>query len=90
MDWNSGGEVASGAGFAETANFQHRAFRLEPLGSGQRPDRLADGFVIDMLGFAAFVTDEEYAVMFATRVRIGEIGIRAFDPHRKIVRHEQV
>ena len=42
------------------------------------------------LGLAAFVTDKENAVMRATRMGIGEIGIRAFDPHRKIVRHEQV
>ena len=46
--------------------------------------------VINMSGGAATVADQKNAVVQASWVRIGDIGICAFDPAGKVRRHKQV
>lgn len=49
-----------------------------------------DGVIIDMRRFLAVAAHQEDAVMMATWMGVGDVGVRAFDTHRDIVRHEQV
>lgn len=46
--------------------------------------------VINMRGSATAVADQENAVVQTAGMRVGEIGVRAFDAARKVGGHEQI
>ena len=81
---------ALGARLAQPPDLQHGAFRSEAAGGGDGADGAADLFVVDMGGLAAFVADQEDAIVLAPWMGVGEISVGAFHPQREIVRHEQV
>ncbi len=78
------------ATLADSPDLDNRPLRLELQRASDGAHLVADIIVINMGRFAAFVTDEKDAIMLASGMAVGEIGIGAFDPHRQIVGHEQV
>jgi hypothetical protein len=52
--------------------------------------RAGELVVVDVSGLAAVVADQEDAIMAAARVRVGDIGVGAFDPAGEVGGNEQV
>ena len=80
----------AGTTLAETPNFDNRAFGFEIACLCDLANRSRSFVIIDMDCFAAFIADQEDAIMFAAGVRIGEIGIGTLHSQSEVVRHEQV
>ena len=71
-------------------DFNYRAERAEPRLVRRSPHCARDGVIVDMRRIAARIADHEDTIVDAVRVRIGQIGIGAFDSPREIGSHEQV
>jgi hypothetical protein len=68
--------------FDDRANLRKASmFRRCPHAHGQR-------IIINMRCGAAAIANQEYTIMQAPRVRVGNIGIRAFHTAREVRRHK--
>src|SRR3989344_2156340 len=77
-------------GCAASAHLYDRAYIdiarrfCRPANAARQP------IIIDMRRVSAGIAHQEYAIVHASRVRIGDIGVDALYPARKIGAHEQV
>ena len=79
-----------GAIAAQTPQFEHRSFNLE-LGLGRNlAHGSADIGIVNMARIAAFVANEEDAVMGNAGMRARKKGIGAFNPQREPMRDEHI
>ena len=84
------GMTASGAVAAPSTHFDHRLFGPKAGRLGGIADARRQLIVIDVRRPAADIADKEDAIVQASRMGIGEIGVGAFNPHRDIVGDEQI
>ena len=75
---------------AKSADLEHRALRLKCIGRRESSQFLADRFVINMRCLAALIAHKIDAIVAFPRMRIGKIGVGAFDLDREIGGNEQV
>jgi|GEM_PF-6041981 len=78
------------AGSAAPMNFNERPHWSKSLARCYGPHGLPDTVLIEMLNGPAGVADQEDAIVHAARMRVGNVGIAAFDPQRDILSDEQV
>lgn len=71
-------------------DFDKRPHRRKSLSRCYGSHRLSDTVLIEMLNGSAGVANQEDAIVHAARMRIGDVGIAAFDPQRDILSDEQV
>jgi hypothetical protein len=72
------------------AQFNNRADIGEARAMRRSDQRAGQAIVVEMNCLAATIANQKYAVMLATGMAVGDIGIGAFDPARKIGAHEQI
>lgn len=82
--------VGLAAGAAPSLYFDHRADGVKPLFLGDGTHATGDHIIIDMGCRAAGVAHQKNTVMDTAGMRIGNIGIGAFNAQGDIVRDEKI
>ena len=75
---------------AAAAHLDHRAVGGEAGRLGRGADAAGQAVVVDMLGLAAIVADQEDAIVQAIGMVVGDIGVGALDPAGEVGADEQV
>ena len=75
---------------APAPHLDHRPIGLEARRLGRGADAAGDAVVVDMLGLAAIVADQEDAIVQAIGMVVGDIGVGALHPADEIGADEQV